>query len=135
MNKSLMLLLCLVSIMVDFSICRMAQAVGASPINGGCYIVAAGQCKIHVDPFTVNVYPGEHLLFFEVRANGHTVYSFKTDVSNPPVGHYSPSVVMQDFAATCGTTYYINLIGQDSGDPSAYNLGSTPNFTCPAAVP
>ncbi|MBK9440170.1 MAG: hypothetical protein IPN53_02230 [Comamonadaceae bacterium] len=116
-------------------ICHEALAVYASPINAGCYVAAAGQCKIHVDPFTIFVATGKRLVFYQLQANGHVIYSFKTDVSNPPLNNYSPSVVMQDFAATCGTIYTVNLAGQDSGDPVAYNLGQTTPITCPASAP
>lgn len=117
-----------------------AQAVFASPINGGCYIAAPGQCKIHVEPFTINVASGQHLLNYQIMLNGNSgnvvVYSFKTDVSNPPVNNYSPSVVTQDFAATCGATYSIFLVGRDSSDLlHDYALGSTPAITCPASAP
>jgi hypothetical protein len=115
-----------------------APAVFASPINGGCYIAAANQCRIHVDPFTVNVASASKLKIVKLVANNVTIYDFRTDVSNPPPftgTTYSPSLVAQDFGATCGQTYTINLEGQDSLDSNLFNLGSTSAFTCPSGLP
>lgn len=112
--------------------------VFSSPINGGCYIAAPNQCRIHVDPFTVNIAPGQRLVALRLQANGQTIYDFKTDVSNPPpaIGTtYTPSLVMQDFAATCGEEYVLNILGQDSGDANFLNMGQTAEFTCPASTP
>lgn len=109
----------------------------ASPINGGCYITAPNVCKIHVDPFTININDGAgaKLEFFTLYANGKPIYDFRTDISNPPGVDYSPSLVMQDFAAKCGETYYLNMIAKDSSDSSPLNYGQTTQFTCPAEVP
>lgn len=111
--------------------------VFSSPIHGGCYITAPDVCKIHVDPFTINVNTGtgSRLVLFRLYANGSPIYDFRTDVSNPPGTNYSPSLVMQDFAATCGETYYLNIVAQDTGDPNPLNAGQTAEFTCPAGVP
>lgn len=109
----------------------------ASPINGGCYIAAPNQCKLHVDPFTVNINEGGGVVLekFTLYANGNPIYDFRTDVSNPPHADYAPSLVMADFAAECGQTYYMNLVAKDSSDNSPANYGQTAQFTCPAAVP
>ncbi len=115
-----------------------APEVFASPVNGGCYIAAAGQCRLHIDPYTVNVGTGQRLDRVQVMANGSVVYDFRTDVSNPPPATgstYTLSPVALDFAATCGTTYYINVVGKNLTDPSSFNLGQTAQFTCPANVP
>lgn len=114
-----------------------APAGFASPINGGCYITAPNVCKIHVDPFTININDGAgaKLEFFTLYANGKPIYDFRTDISNPPGVDYSPSLVMQDFAAKCGETYYLNMIAKDSSDSSPLNYGQTTQFTCPAEVP
>jgi hypothetical protein len=40
-----------------------------------------------------------------------------------------------DFAATCGETYYMNILGRDSLDANLLNMGQTAEFICPAAVP
>lgn len=115
-----------------------APEVFASPINGGCYIAAPGECRLHVDPFTINIGPGRRLEAFELRANGMPIYSFSTDVSNPPPlsgSTYTPSLVALDFAATCGETYYMNLVGKDTGDANFLIMGQTSTFTCPTAVP
>jgi hypothetical protein len=115
-----------------------APEVFASPINGGCYIAAPNQCRLHVDPFTVNITPGQRLVALRLQANGATIYDFATDVSNPPPASgttYSPSLVMQDFAAECGKTYTLNILGKDSGDANFLNMGQTAAFTCPAGAP
>lgn len=116
----------------------LAPQVFSSPINGGCYIAAPNQCRLHVDPFTINIGTGQRLVAFQLQANGVTVYDFRTDVSNPPPASgttYSPSLVMQDFAAVCGQTYTLNILGRDSGDANFLNMGQTASFTCPASVP
>ena len=116
-----------------------APEVFASGISGGCYITAPNVCKIHVDPFIVNVNEagGFKLVEFQLQANGSTIYSFKTasQSSYRPAGDYSPSLVMQDFAATCGETYHLNLLARDEGDSSLLNAAITEQFTCPASVP
>jgi hypothetical protein len=115
-----------------------APEVFASPINGGCYIAAPNQCRLHVDPFTVNIASGQRLVALRLQANGVTIYDFATDVSNPPPASgttYSPSLVMQDFAAECGKTYTLNILGKDSGDANFLNMGQTAAFTCPAGAP
>ncbi len=92
--------------------------VFSSPINGGCYIAAPNQCRRHVDAFTINVNyaAGAKLVEFILHANGQPIYHFATDVSNPPIGNYTPSPVALDFAATCGETYYMNILGRDKAD-------------------
>jgi hypothetical protein len=114
-----------------------APEVFASPIHAGCYIAAPGDCRIHIDPFTVNVDDGngDKLAHFQITANGNILYDFKPDMFNPPIGDYTPSMVMQDFAATCSQTYQVNLSCQDSGDPNLFNCGQTSTFTCPSSVP
>ena len=116
---------------------QQAPAGFASPINGGCYIAAPNECKLHVDPFTININEGAgaRLERFTLYANGSPIYDFRTDVSNPPAADYSPSLVMQDFAAECGVTYTMNLVAKDSSDANPLNYGQTTEFTCPAAVP
>jgi hypothetical protein len=114
-----------------------APEVYSSPINGGCYITGPGECKLHVDPFTININdtPGTKLVEFQLFANGKPIYHFRTDVSNPPAADYTPSLVALDFAATCGETYYMNILGRDSLDANLLNMGQTAEFTCPAVVP
>jgi hypothetical protein len=116
---------------------RAAPEVYSSPINGGCYISAPNECKLHVDPFTININdtPGTTLVEFQLQANGQTVYHFRTDVSNPPAADYTPSLVALDFAATCGESYSMNILGRDSLDANLLNMGQTAEFTCPAVVP
>lgn len=115
-----------------------APDVFASPINGGCYIAAPNDCRIHIDPFAINIATGKRLVSFRLQSNGATIYDFTTDVSNPPPTSgttYSPSLVMQDFAAVCGRTYQVNILGKDSGDANFLNMGQTAQFTCPSTVP
>lgn len=116
-----------------------APEVFASGISGGCYITAPNVCKIHVDPFTINVNEagGFKLVEFQLQANGGTIYSFKTSAQSAyrPAGDYTPSLVMQDFAATCGKTYSLNLLARDEGDGSLLNAAVTEQFTCPSSVP
>lgn len=109
----------------------------ASPINGGCYIAAPNVCKIHIDPFTININDGAgaRLVLFQLQANSIPIYDFRTDVANPPGVDYSPSLVMQDFAAECGKSYVINMVAQDTTDSDPLNYGQTTEFTCPAGVP
>ena len=109
----------------------------ASPINGGCYITAPNVCKLHVDPFTININDGAgaKLVKFSLYANGNPIYNFQTDVSNPPGVDYTPSLVAMDFAASCGVTYYMNLVAQDTTDANPLNYGQTKQFTCPLGVP
>jgi hypothetical protein len=112
--------------------------VFSSPINGGCYIAGPDECRLHVDPFTVNIAPGARLVALQLQANGVTIYDFRTDISNPPPASgttYSPSLVMQDFAAVCGETYTMNILGRDSADANFLNMGQTATFTCPSNVP
>jgi hypothetical protein len=121
-----------------------APDVFASPIHGGCYIAAPNDCRIHVEPFTIEVASGAKLVFFQlITVNMGTgvqkvIYDFRPDQSNPvpPIGNtYTPSLVAQDYAATCGASYEVSLQGQDTGDTGPFNLGLTGQFTCPATAP
>ena len=118
-----------------------AVNIYASPVQAGCYLARHDQCKIHVDPFTINIASGKKLVFFQlvtIQAGSgaqRVIYDFRTDQSNPVpfVGNtYTPSMVAKDFAATCGLGYSLSLQGQDSGDMGPFNLGLTHQFTCPA---
>jgi hypothetical protein len=121
-----------------------APDIYASPVHAGCYIAARSDCRIHVEPFTINIASGEKLVYFKLIAirqgtGAQTViYDFRPDQSNPvpPSGDtYTPSLVAQDFAATCGAAYEISLQGQDTGDSGGLNLGITDYFTCPTTAP
>lgn len=109
----------------------------ASPINGGCYIAAENSCKIHIDPFVININDGAgaKLEQFTLYANGQPIYDFRTDVSNPPTADYSPSLVALDFAARCGITYTVNMVAKDTTDANPLNYGQTQPFACPSTVP
>jgi len=117
---------------------RAEPEIFASPVHAGCYLERIDRCKIHVEPFTINLTLGTKLVQFSlVASRGRTstvIYDFRPDISNPlPLSGstVTPSLVAQDFAAHCGETYSISLQGQDTGDTTLYNLGSTGQFTCP----
>ena len=118
-----------------------APLIFASPVHAGCYLERVDRCKIHVEPFTINLAPGKRLVRFGLVAiqsgtgQQTTIYDFRTDQSNPaPLSGatYTPSPVARDFAATCGRSYEVNLQGRDSGDAGDFSLGLTAQFTCPA---
>jgi hypothetical protein len=141
---SLIVVLVAISLFTHSNHATAEPDIYASPIQGGCYIVASNDCRLHVDPFTINIASGTKLVMFKLvsidMSNGaqNLVYDFRPDQSNPvpPIGNtYTPSLVAQDFAATCGRSYEISLQGQDTGDPGLYNLGLTGAFTCPSSVP
>jgi hypothetical protein len=105
-----------------------------------CHL-GADRCKIHVEPFTVNIASGQKLALFRLVAiRGGTgvqtiIYDWRPDQSNPApaIGTtYTPSLVAKDFAATCSQAYQISLQGRDTGDTNVFNLGLTDQFTCPA---
>ncbi len=121
-----------------------APDIFASPVHGGCYIAGPSDCRIHVEPFTINIAAGTKLVQFQLVAiQGGTgvqkvIYDFRPDQSNPAPSlgtTYTPSLVTQDFAATCGQSYEISLQGKDTGDTSVFNLGLTGQFTCPTTMP
>lgn len=116
-----------------------APEVIAGGISGGCYIAAANSCKIHVDPFTVNLNDDQNyrLIEFQLVLNNDLIYHFTTSAnpSDRPIGDYTPSLVMQDFAATCGQTYVIKLMARDEGDANILEAARTGQFVCPSTVP
>ena len=121
-----------------------AVNVFASPIQGGCYIAGPNDCRLHVDPFSVDVASGKKLVYFQLIAiKGGTgtqtmIWDYRPDVSNPVPftgSLVTPSLPSLDFAASCGQTYNIDLQGQDSGDSGAFNLGETTLIHCPTNVP
>jgi hypothetical protein len=120
-----------------------APAIFASPIQAGCYRAKLDQCKIHVDPFVIDIASGQKLVQFELVAiqigtgAQTTIYDFRTDQSNPAPflgSTYSPSQVAKDFGATCGLTYKLALEGKDSGDANLFTLGLTNQFSCPVGI-
>jgi hypothetical protein len=145
------LVLCLAGILLAVApILFRRQQVGAqvlnvyaSPIQAGCYIAGPNDCRIHVEPFTIDLTPGSRLELFQLVAfpqgfPSSTIYDFKPDSSNPVPftgSNYTPTLVTQDFAATCGRSYQISLQGKDTLDTNTYNLGVTGIFTCPSGVP
>jgi hypothetical protein len=121
-------------------IARGAVNIYASPVQAGCYLARHDLCKIHVDPFTINLALGKKLVFFQLVTTRigtgvtQVIYDFRPDQSNPvPFAGsiYTPSLVAKDFAATCGQVYTLSLQGQDTGDTIPFNLGVTEQFTCP----
>jgi hypothetical protein len=117
-----------------------APLIFASPVHAGCYLARSDRCKIHVEPFTINLASGRRLVRFRlVTIQGGTgaqtiIYDFRPDQSNPvPLSGstFTPSPVARDFAATCGRSYEVSLQGSDTGDASDFNLGLTAQFTCP----
>lgn len=120
-----------------------AVDVFASPVQAGCYLAKLDRCKIHVDPFTINIATGKKLVSFQLLTTRigagiqNVIYDFRTDQSNPAplIGNaYTPSLVAKDFAATCGQTYTLSLQGKDTGDVNTLNLGATGQFKCPTAT-
>jgi hypothetical protein len=109
-----------------------AHAVFASPIHAGCYLADRGKCRIHVDPFVINVNTGagRRLSRFQISVNGTQVYRFEVDVSNPPAGNYFVTVP-GDFPVKCGTTYVVSMQAQDSGDANLLNAGQVEDVVCP----
>jgi hypothetical protein len=107
-----------------------AVNVFASPIQGGCYIAGPNDCRLHVDPFSIDIKSG--------TGAQTLIWDFRPDVSNPVPFSGSlvtPSLPNLDFAATCGQTYSIDLQGQDTGDSGPFNLGMTNPIHCPTNVP
>jgi|GEM_PF-1028607 hypothetical protein len=111
-----------------------------SPVHAGCYLAKLDRCKIHVEPFTINLASGQKLVLFRLVAIRSstglqtTIYDFRPDQSNPVPysgSTFTPSPVAKDFAALCGESYQISLQGRDTGDTNLYNLGLTDQFTCP----
>ena len=129
-------------VMLDSQSLHTARAepeIYASPVHAGCYLERIDRCKIHVEPFTINLVIGQKLVQFRLVATREgsgttTIYDFRPDLSNPlPLTGTTimPTLVAQDFAARCGETYSISLQGQDTGDRDLLNLGTTVQFTCP----
>jgi hypothetical protein len=121
-----------------------APEIFASPVHGGCYIAGPSECRIHVEPFTINIATSTKLALFKLVAiqmpSGvqTVIYDWRPDQSNPapPSGTtYTPSLVAQDFAATCGKSYEISLQGSDTLTTTTYNLGLTGQFTCTLGMP
>jgi len=147
MRRNFFILLLLVGVLIfgwGLPHSALAEPVTlVSPIHAGCYLAKLDRCKIHVEPFIINLTPGTHLDRVQIMAqrNGlgspSVIYDFRPDISNPVpfVGSsYSPSLVAKDFAASCGSTYVVNLSGKDTGDTNLRILGNTGPFTCPTGT-
>ena len=119
-----------------------APEIFASPVHAGCYLAKADRCKIHVEPFAINIASGKKLALFRlvaIRGTGPQtiIYDWRPDQSNPAPASgttYTPTLVAKDFAATCGEAYEISLQGKDTGDTNVFNLGLTDQFTCPTGT-
>ena len=121
-----------------------ATQIYASPVQAGCYIAGPNDCRIHIEPFTLNLAPGSRVTSFQLKTyqagsgQQSLIHDFRPDLSNPvPLSGstYTPSLVAQDYACSCGKTYSVLLQGRDSLDSTTYNLGQTGQFTCPTGVP
>ena len=68
---------------------QAAPEVFASPVHAGCYLAKNDRCKIHIEPFTIDIASGKKLVKFQLVAiRGGTgaqtvIYDFRPDVSNP----------------------------------------------------
>jgi len=113
---------------------RPAHAVLPSAVNAGCYLAAAGDCRVHIDPITINMSPGRHLVAVQVRADDTPVYDFRADAASPPSGSYSPSTPALDVGVQCNQTVVVTLLAQDSGDPVFAKVGETTTITCPSGT-
>ncbi len=138
-----LLLLALAAGLAQAPTAQAAPAIFASPVHAGCYLARPDRCKIHLEPFTINITSGTKLAQFKlvaIKLPGNiqtTIYDWRPDQSNPAPASgttYTPSLVARDFAATCGNTYEISLQGQDTGSASLFNLGLTAQFTCPTGT-
>ena len=103
-------------------------------LQGGCYLITPTACKISVQPFAIEISPGQTLLSFRLFANGDVIYDFAASTSNAPSGHFTPSTVALDFAAHCGQTYTLELHALDTGDLDEVTIGETAPIICPAAT-
>lgn len=108
-----------------------APQIVTGSVQAGCYLDRAGVCKIHVEPFTIVIAADADLETFLIRANDMTLYSFGTDLSNPPTGSITPSPVRMDFAAHCNKSYTVSVIAKDSSSALLVTLGTTRTFMCP----
>lgn len=118
-----------------------APSVFSGPVNGGCYLRTITECSIHVDrwqPITVD--PGQPIDAIRLGAkrdgarNFGNLYDFRTDVSNPPMSSYLPSLVRRDFAAACGEAYVLRVLVSVENDDGFVETGRTNSFTCPEAA-
>ncbi len=48
-----------------------APEIFASPVHAGCYLAKADRCKIHVEPFTINIVSGKKLAQFQLSGDSH----------------------------------------------------------------
>ena len=149
MNLKKILILAVTGLALILSLSKTAPPAQAAPdifvtpLHAGCYLAKAHLCKIHVEPYTLNVTAGTKLVQFQLNAIRSrdaaqiTIYDWRPDTGNPvPFSGtaYSPSAVAKDFAATCSEAYSVRLQGMDSGTPSLSVLGTSGLFTCPVGT-
>lgn len=108
--------------------------VNPHPVQAGCYLATPSICRLHVEPFTIDVDTGERLVAFQIQANGSVLYDHRTDMFNPPLGDYVPSLVKKDFAARCSQTYTVSVLAQDTGDQALQTIGTPDAVTCPVGT-
>ncbi len=116
----------------------------ASPVQAGCYLAKRDRCKIHVEPFTINLAGGQKLVFFQLvdDLGRHRDPASDLRLSSGPLK--PGSVKRQHFHSFAGSprimlspaAIHIRSAcrGRDTGDANAYNLGLTGQFTCPTAT-
>ncbi len=116
----------------------ISHAVFAQVLEGGCYIEQHRVCKLHVEPFTINVNEtiDERVRQFQLRLNGVVVYEMSTDdvYSRRPAGDFSPTLGTQDIAIECNTMYSLDIIVHSStpgADNSPVLAGRAEPFSCP----
>jgi len=108
-----------------------APTVLVGSLEGGCYLETPIKCKMFVEPFAIEISPGEGLVAFQLAANGQPVYMYSTAQNYRPSGSFTPGLVAQDFAAACGHAYTLTLKARDTGDLDFVAIGQTESFTCP----
>jgi len=105
--------------------------VYAGTLNASCYRAAPTVCKLEVAPYQVATLFGIRLEALQLQANGHAIWDFRTDVSNPPAGLYAPSPVALDFGAVCGRIYEVRLLADDTSQDDLTLVAQTGMVVCP----
>lgn len=113
-------------------------------LAAGCYKLEESVCRIHVQPFeiqvdeTVDERAAEFALFASNTVTGNAVelWRFATDATfnEKPIGDYSPPLPKADFPAQCGETYVVTIETRGNTSDTEGTLattGSSGEFTCP----
>ncbi len=124
-------------LLAAIGLARPAAAVYASEVRAGCYIAAPNDCRVRLAPVTIQAAGGSGVVFVQIFLNSSVAYDFHTDSSNfyRPAGPYTVPLPSLDLGATCGQTYVVAVIAQDTLDPSAYVVAGTDSLTCPTNLP